>query len=321
MSTLYHALHSSPKVTEAQPHVRFDEGEVAPAKPRRGFPLYIKPITCLAGIVGVTVAVCAGQQVVPLWPEGKVPLKTSDAPERETPQKGDGITRLTDVNVPSFTVFLAKGGGKPCPAVLVCPGGGYGILAWTHEGVEVAEWLNAQGVSAFILKYRVPKNRDAAFCDAQRAMGLIRHKAQAFNIDPGKLGIMGFSAGAHLSARVSTDFEKRFYGPVDEADGQPSRPDFALVIYPAYLFRDGYTLAPELTVTPRVPPTFLVQAEDDVPYIDSSLAYFIALKAVKVPVEMHLFPQGGHGYGLRKKGKPTDVWPELAAVWISRVTK
>ena len=282
---------------------------------------------CLLVASGCAVAGCAGlsggrqktePQVVKLWPEGRIPLKTSDLPEKVNPSKDD-IVRLTDVNEPSLTVFLAKDLGKPNPAVMVCPGGGYGILAWTHEGTEVAAWLNAQGISAFVLKYRVPKNRDAAFCDAQRAMGLIRLKSKAFNVDPARLGIMGFSAGAHLSVRTSTSFEKRFYEPVDEADVLPSRPDFALIIYPAYLYADGYKMAPDLPVTAKTPPTFLLQAEDDSPHVDSSLTYFIALKAAKVPAEMHLFPDGSHGYGLRRKGKTTDVWPDLAAAWLKRV--
>ena len=268
----------------------------------------------------VVSAACAEQSVIAVWPEGKTPLKTSDAPEKANPSTDD-IIRLTDVNVPSLTVFLAKDTGKPNPAVMICPGGGYGILAWNLEGTEIAAWLNSQGISAFILKYRVPGNRDGALCDAQRAMGLIRTKAQSLNIDPKRLGIMGFSAGAHLSVRTCTNFEKRFYEAVDEVDKQPSRPDFALIIYPAYLNRDGYAMAQELPVTAQVPPTFLVQAEDDNPYVDSSLAYYIALKAAKAPAELHLFPNGGHGYGLRKMGKTTDVWPELAAAWLSRVTK
>ena len=276
--------------------------------------------TVVLSVCGIVTIARAEPQVVPVWPEGAVPLKTSDAPEKVNPSKDD-IVRLTDVNVPSLTVFLAKDTGKPTPAVMICPGGGYGILAWNHEGTEIAAWLNGQGISAFILKYRVPKNRDAAFCDAQRAMGLIRSRAKTFNIDPTHLGIMGFSAGAHLSVRVSTNFEKRFYSAVDVADELSCRPDFALIIYPAYLFAPGYTMAPELPVTPQTPPTFLLQAEDDTPYVDSSLAYFIALKAVKVPVELHLFPDGGHGYGLRKKGKSTDVWPSLATEWLGRVTK
>jgi len=275
-------------------------------------------MTSLAGIIGLTAAVCAEQQLIPLWPDGKVPLTTSAAPEKLAPS-ADDIVRLTDVNVPSLTVSLAPDTGNPNPAVLICPGGGYRILAWNLEGTELATWFNRLGFSAFILKYRVPGNRDGAFCDAQRAMGLIRSRAQIFNVDPKRLGVMGFSAGAHLAVRACTDFARRFYEPIDGADGLSSRPDFALIIYPAYLFRNGYTLAPELTVTPHAPPTFLVQAEDDDPHVDSSLAYCIALKAAKVPVELHLFPSGGHGYGLRKKGKATDVWPELAAAWLARV--
>jgi len=273
-----------------------------------------------AGCLGIIWTACARAEVIPVWPDGKIPLKTSDAAERVTPSKDD-IVRLTDVNEPTLTVALAPDAGRPTPAVMICPGGGYGILAWNHEGTEVAAWLNAQGISAFILKYRVPKNRDAAFCDAQRALGLIRAKASAYRVDPQRIGIMGFSAGAHLSVRVSTDFAKRFYTPIDEVDAVPCRPDFALIIYPAYLYRDGFTLAPELPVTAQTPPTFLLQAEDDKPYVDSSLAYFIALKAAGVPAEMHLFPDGGHGYGLRKRQKSTDVWPDLAAAWLRRVTQ
>jgi len=273
-----------------------------------------------AGCLGIIWTACARAEVIPVWPDGKIPLKTSDAAERVTPSKDD-IVRLTDVNEPTLTVALAPDVGRPTPAVMICPGGGYGILAWNHEGTEVAAWLNAQGISAFILKYRVPKNRDAAFCDAQRALGLIRAKASVYRVDPKRIGIMGFSAGAHLSVRVSTDFAKRFYTPIDEVDAVPCRPDFALIIYPAYLYRDGFTLAPELPVTAQTPPTFLLQAEDDKPYVDSSLAYFIALKAAGVPAEMHLFPDGGHGYGLRKRQKSTDAWPDLAAAWLRRVTQ
>ena len=269
-------------------------------------------------LCGVSCAGAAEPQVVRLWPAGGVPLQTSDVPEKINPSKDD-IVRLTDVNDPSLTVFPADGTAGTRPAVLVCPGGGYSILAWNHEGTEVAAWLNGQGITAFVLKYRVPKNREAALCDAQRAMGLIRQRAADFGVDPQRLGILGFSAGAHLAARVSTDFDARAYALLDAADAMPSRPDFALIIYPAYLYAPGYALAPELKVTAQTPPTFLLQAQDDGPHVDSSLAYFIALKAAKVPAELHLFPDGGHGYGLRQRGRSTDVWPRLAEVWLRRV--
>ena len=276
----------------------------------------------ILGFAGLALSAVAEPLVVQLWPEGKIPLKTSEKVEHAVPSRGDDIVRLTDVNVPTLTAFLAPGTGKPVPAVLICPGGGYSILAWNHEGTEIAEWLNSQGVSAFVMKYRVPGQRDAAFCDAQRAMGLIRERANEFNVDPKRSGIMGFSAGAHLSVRVCTNFDKRFYEPVDDADRQSCRPDFALIIYPAYLFKKGtFEMVDDLPVTKETPPTFLVQAEDDRSLIDSSIAYFIALKAVNVPAEMHIYPSGGHGYGLRQRGKPTDRWGNLAKVWLGGIIK
>lgn len=257
--------------------------------------------------------------MIDIWPEGQIPFYAEPVDEKWSTH-GD-MQMLTDVTVPSITLYLAPDIGKPNPAVLVCPGGGYEFLAWTHEGIEIAEWLNGQGISAFILKYRVPKNRDAALCDAQRAMGLIRQNASEWNIDQGMLGIMGFSAGSHLSVRTSTNFGSRFYAPINEADALSCRPDFALIIYPAYLSTDNFAvMTPGLPVTADVPQTLLIQSEDDVPLIDSSLTYYIALKAAGVPVEMHLFPNGGHGYGLRKRGSTSDVWPELAESWLARVT-
>ncbi|MCL2103896.1 MAG: alpha/beta hydrolase fold domain-containing protein [Kiritimatiellaeota bacterium] len=267
-----------------------------------------------AGGVAAASFACA-EQVVPVWPEGNIPLKTSDAPEKVNPSEDD-IIRLTNVNVPTLTVFPAENKGVPTPAVLVCPGGAYSILAWNHEGTEVAEWLNKQDVTAFVLKYRVPNNRDGAFCDVQRAMGLIRSRAEEFNVNPTKVGIMGFSAGGHLAVRVCTNFEKRFYNPVDMADRFPCRPDFALILYPAYLSGPNRSMAEGLPVTIDTPPTFLVQSQDDISYVESSLAYHPALLEVGVPVEMHFFPDGGHGYGLRQRGKTSDVWPSRAEVWL-----
>lgn len=276
----------------------------------------MKTIACMAVSLGAS----AGQPSFPIWPAGKVPLLKETKPEVATPGR-DGVTRVTNVSEPSLTPFaLAK--GEPAPAVLVCPGGGYGILAWDLEGTEIAQWLNAQGIAAFVLKYRVPGNqRDAALCDAQRAMGLLRARASEFGIDPARLGIMGFSAGAHLAVRTCAAGGKRLYGPLDAADRLPCRPDFALVIYPAYLSRKGFELAPGLAVTRELPPTFLAQAEDDRAYVDSSLAYFAALKAAGVPAELHLFPNGGHGFGLRKHGTASDAWGDLAKAWLARLPK
>lgn len=272
-----------------------------------------------AGLAAAT-WIAQAQEIIPVWPEGRIPLKTSDAAEKINPSKDD-IIRLTDVNVPTLTFFRAPQVTQPTPAVLICPGGGYSILAWNHEGTEVAAWLNAQGISAFVLKYRVPGNRDAAFSDAQRAISLIRAQAATYNVNPKKIGIMGFSAGGHLSVRTSTNGDHRFYAPVDSADEVSCRPDFALVIYPAYLSKPDFSLTEGLPVDAKTPKTFIVQSTDDAHYIDSAVAYYMALKKAKVPVEMHLFPDGGHGYGMRKRNTSSDAWTGLAEVWLKRYVK
>jgi acetyl esterase/lipase len=207
--------------------------------------------------------------------------------------------------------------------VIVCPGGGYNILAYDKEGSEICEWLNSIGVTGVLLKYRVPKRaglekHTPMLQDAQRALGLVRHRAKEFGINPERLGIMGFSAGGHLSAAASNNFTERTYPPIDEADKTSCRPDFALLIYPAYLTvkDDGDKVAPELPVTKETPPTFLVQTQDDGVRVESSIFYYLALKNVKVPAEMHLYPSGGHGYGMRPSEHLVSSWPARAADWM-----
>lgn len=229
--------------------------------------------------------------------------------------EADEIERITDVFVPTLTFMPAAGKG-PRPAVLVCPGGGYSLLAWNHEGTAVAAWLNAHGISAFLLKYRCPNRRVAAKADAVRAMRLIRANVSKLNVRTDCIGILGFSAGAHLAARVCNLGSAPVYTPLDAADTESPRPDFSLLIYPAYLYREGYALDPELVVSSSTPPVFMIQAEDDGDLVQSSLAYFIAMREAKVPAELHLFSRGGHGYGMFRKGNPTDVWPQLAMRWF-----
>ncbi len=253
-----------------------------------------------------------------LW-NGTVPLSTpqdASLSERFLPSN-DGIERLTDVANPAMIFYPASGKG-PHPAVLVCPGGGYGILAWNHEGKDVAGWLNANGISAFLLKYRCPDRRDAALADAARAIRVIRSQAGRFSLMPDRIGIIGFSAGAHLSARVCNLPDNNVYPKQDAADEGDPRPDFAFIIYPAYISREGWKTDPDFRISKETPPTFMVQAENDKGLIDSSIAYYIALKEAGVPAELHLFPSGGHGYGLLRTGRPTDVWPTLAADWFGR---
>lgn len=258
---------------------------------------------------------------IAVWPEGKIPLSGAGAPYRVHDTNG-GIVRLTDVTVPELAYFPSAGEGVK-PAVLVCPGGGYTILAYNHEGTEIAEWLNSLGFSAFVLKYRCPGQRDAAHMDAQRALSLIRFRAEEFSIDPKRIGVMGFSAGANLSVRLSTNWRNRAYPTVDEIDAVSCRPDFTLPIYPWMLVvgsNDEKTLPlilrGEFAVDSETPPAFLVQTEDDFAHIENSLAYYAALKYAGVPAEMHLFTRGGHGYGIRRHDTPVDGWEELAAKWL-----
>lgn len=244
-----------------------------------------------------------------LWPD-----RTDPAAEKDRGTIKNNI-HIIEVGSPSITVYPAA---KPAPAVMVCPGGAYNVLAINLEGVEVAQWLNSIGFTAVVLKYTVPKNRDGALQDAQRAMGLIRLHSKEWNVDPARLGVMGFSAGGHLSARLSNTFETRSYPPVDEADRLSCRPDFTMLIYPAYLGDETYTLSKEIVVTTNTPPAFIVQTQDDNPHINSSITYYLALKKQRVPSELHLFPSGGHGYGLRLSEKPVSRWPKLGEAWLQK---
>jgi len=258
----------------------------------------------------------AEPKVENIWPEGKIPLLKETPPEMIKDSKDD-IIRYTNVSNPTVTIYPAEDKGGPNPAILICPGGGYSILAWNHEGTEVAEWFNKQGVSAFVLKYRTPGQRDAAFCDAQRALRYIRSKSKEFNINPDKVGIMGFSAGGHLTVRVSNNFDASLYEPVDEADKLSCRPDYSIPVYPAYLNQKGtFDMVDEFNITDKTPITFIIAAQNDKSFIDCSVAYYIALKKVNVPVSLHLYPYGGHGFGMRKKGGALDAWTDAMAVWL-----
>jgi acetyl esterase/lipase len=235
---------------------------------------------------------------------------------------GKPVVRLGNVRVPTITLYQPPSGMDTGLAVVVCPGGGYGILAVDLEGTEICQWLNSIGVSGVLLKYRVPPSNGVApyiapLQDAQRALGLVRFHAVEWKIDPHRIGIIGFSAGGDLAALAGARFDRRTYRPVDAADQASCRPDFAMLIYPARLIcLKGPELAPELTVTSNTPPTFLIQTEDDPIAVENSLYYYLALKQARVPAEMHLFARGGHGYGLRQTGLAVASWPGLAEVWL-----
>lgn len=257
----------------------------------------------------------AGRETVLLWPHDDVATTST---EETLPFRGNNVIRITNVTQPSMTVYRASVTTSPAPAILVCPGGGYKILAINIEGSEIADWLNSLGITAFVLKYRVPQNREGAFADAQRAMGLIRAGAEKWDVDPGKIGIIGFSAGGHLAARTSTNYGRRSYEPVDAADALSSRPDFTILIYPAYVADQQYGLADEIKVTSTTPATFVVQTQDDSAHIPSALVYSTELTKAGVECEFHMYPKGGHGYGMRKSEKAVSEWPRLCEEWLSR---
>lgn len=236
---------------------------------------------------------------------------------------GERVVRLGNVAKPTITIYRPRDSSTPGPAVLVCPGGGYQILAMDLEGTEVCEWLNTLGITGVLLKYRVPKRPGlekhvSALQDAQRAIGILRHRADELGISPNRIGIMGFSAGGHLAAAASNNHRERAYPTVDEADKINCRPDFALLIYPAYLtVKDNNdAVAPELPITNQTPPTFMIITEDDPVRAENVLHYALALKKASVPMELHLYPAGGHGYGLRPSEQKVTTWPARAADWL-----
>jgi acetyl esterase/lipase len=266
-----------------------------------------------------------------LWPNGAPGEKIDLGPEREEhpkdPIAGRPITIVHNVTDPTLTLFRPPDYLDTGAAVLVFPGGGYNILAIDLEGTEVCHWLNSIGVNAVLVKYRVPEPKglppyQAPLQDAQRALGIVRSRAIEWGLDPGRIGILGFSAGGHLAAALSNNFATRTYPPVDKADETSCRPDFAILVYPAYLTRkdDNRAVAPELAISAATPPTFLVQTEDDFAHVENSVAYYLALKNAKVAAEMHLFSLGGHGYGLRAAEPSVTQWPALVEGWM-RATK
>ena len=259
------------------------------------------------------------QKPVYLWND-QVPGETGTKHDPiQTPNKERDVIRLTDVTNPSLLVFKRSKENSNGAGVIICPGGGYEILAINLEGYEIAEWLTKQGFTAFVLQYRVPKKQEGALMDAQRAIRIIRNEAVKYGLKPNQLGIMGFSAGGSLSARAATLSSKKTYSPVDKADSLSCRPDFALLIYPAYLdLGTNRSLTPELIVDQNTPPMFLFATADDT-YSNSALVMATALRDAKVPVELHLLANGGHGYGLRKGNIAGETWPKLAEIWLKNI--
>ena len=279
------------------------------------------------------------QEVINLWPDGRIPNAIAGLPNEEKAEAGtDGIARISNVSIPTMTVYKPTGKATGS-AVMICPGGGYSILASGHEGEDIAHWLNGMGVTAFVLKYRLPSEKrmtnqqEVPLMDAMQGMTLIRQHAGQYVVDPNRIGVMGFSAGGHLASTLATHYNK------GSRASEVAKPNFAILIYPVITFGTNTHsgsknnllgklntsqemvayYSNELQVTDKTPATFLVHSEDDkaVP-VQNSIDFYLACLKNNVPVEMHLYPKGGHGYGLRtaKYGSLT-TWPDTCKAWLA----
>jgi acetyl esterase/lipase len=272
-------------------------------------------------------ACVASESPINLW-EGIAPGDKPGMPaEHDATKETDGtpggkrVAHVANVSTPTLTLYRPFPDKDTGATVVVFPGGGYYILAMDLEGTEVCEWLNSIGVNAVLVKYRVPRREGrepsaAPLQDAQRAVSIVRSRAREWGIDPTRVGVLGFSAGGNLCA-VLTASTARTYPRVDAADDMGFRPDFQILIYPAYLVKDGtYDLMPDVAVTASTPATFLTMAEDDPVHVENVLGYAMALKKASVPMELHVYPTGGHGYGLRPAKDNVTSWPQRAADWM-----
>jgi acetyl esterase/lipase len=269
----------------------------------------------------------SGHITLTLWPKAQAGVgpEIDATTAKDHLVAGKPVIRLTNVSSPTITLY-APSGKNTGAAVVVFPGGAYHVLAIDLEGTEVCEWLNSIRVNCILLKYRVPDSgpypkSSAALQDAQRALGMVRAHATEWHIDPQRVGVLGFSAGAHLAAALSTHLEQRLYDRIDSADELSCRPDFAVIVYPGYLALSEQNFAPnpEIHVTEKTPPSFIVQAEDDPVHVENSTVYFLALKNAKVPAELHIYAQGGHGYGLRRTELPVTAWPQSVETWLRTI--
>lgn len=268
-------------------------------------------------------------QILKLWP-GKAPGEKGDigpeAPLEPKATEKNPVLRIGNVSDPTIAVYRPAKDKDTGTAVIIAPGGGYFILAYEHEGTKVAEWLAKNGVTGVLLKYRVPRRPDqpkdqppiSALQDAQRAVSLVRSKAKEWGLKPDRIGMLGFSAGAHLTAWTSTNFDKRSYEPIDAADEISSRPDFAVLIYPGGIVgkESSAQIKPEIRVAKTTPPSFLVHAADD--SAENSLAYMAALRKAGVSAELHLYGSGGHGFGMRPIPHPAATWTARCEDWMRK---
>lgn len=282
----------------------------------------------------VTLFAADSPLVLPVWP-GAVPGDYGEIGPERIRQTDEAPTQnaiwITNVTRPTISVFLPEASRNTGAAVIICPGGGYWNLAWDLEGEEVAEWLNSIGVAGIVLKYRVPRRpgqpepepAPGPLLDAQRAVSLVRSRAVDWGINPQRIGIMGFSAGGHLAVMTATYFDRRSYESQDAVDEVSCRPDFAVAVYPGYLLPEDVetdVLAPYIRIPEGTPPMFFVHAFDDPESgPQHSVAMFLALKKANVPAELHIYPTGGHGYGVRRTNLPVSNWHDHCSAWLKHL--
>jgi acetyl esterase/lipase len=288
-------------------------------------------VLIFANLVALSGLAADDPPVFPVWPGKPVGDSGTIGPERvrapsEAPTKD--AKWITNVTQPTITIYRPPREKNPGAAMLVCPGGGYWNLAWDLEGTEVAEWLNSVGVTAIVLKYRVPRRpgqpqplpAPLPLLDAQRAVSLVRSRAKEWEIDPKRIGIVGFSAGGHLAVATATNFDRRAYEPIDEIDQVSCRPDFAVAVYPGYLVPEDTnsdTLAPYIRIPKQTPPMFFVHAGDDPESgPENSAAMYLALVKAGISAEVHLYATGGHGFGVRKSDQPCSTWTDHCVAWL-----
>jgi acetyl esterase/lipase len=289
----------------------------------------MKPLL-LSLVLAVAPLAAAPSAPIRLWP-GQAPGETKALPPESDTTKptdrlvnGVPIVRLGNVSDPTITIYRPDPAKDTGMAVVVAPGGGFNILAIELEGSEVCAWLNSIGVTGVLLKYRVPVRADRAphaapLEDAQRAVSLVRHRAKELGVDPQRIGMLGFSAGARLTATLAANHSVRTYPSVDAADAVSCRPDFMVILYPGGIIdrEKNDALRPEVVPARRgTPPAIMVMTQDDPVRVENALQYYAALRKAEVPVEMHLYPTGGHGYGLRRNADEVTTWPDRVADWL-----
>ncbi len=300
---------SCPKLTE----------EIILQKIHRILPLFV----LLAAGLSAQVA-----DPIRVWP-GKAPDEPAgiEAKKAKAVTGSDGVIRIPYVDTPELHHFPAPPAKATGTCVIVCPGGGYGKLAWNKEGTEVATWLNTLGVEAVVLKYRVPRrDRDKPhpwpLQDLRRSIRIVRSKAADWKIDADRVGIMGFSAGGHLCAMASSYQGEETYKPIDAIDKLDARPSSVVLIYPAYLGnarKDATKLDPLVKIDAKTSPTFIAITHDDGDRAIFAALYYAELKRQRVSAELHVYSKGGHGYGLRPSANPVSTWPDRLEDWF-RVT-